>query len=295
MVIAIVALVVLGPERLPEVMRRVGQFYRQAREMAAQYTSEAQRMFDEGMREVEDVSSTINSAWQDATADAGLNQPPPRLRQLPPPVQAPSTTADAGPWMLAAMQRDTSTDREPQATPAMVTPFALPRLQPADGFAESLSGMGKLSSMGPRPTETELAELDAIMDELPPDVPMPELPLPLAAEPAPQDAPEVTPTVGPSVSPARAGLDAPPLLPNGVASTAHANGAHSTVPSLSSVTGMAAGPQELQPAGSAREQTVIELYLRGDITWHKAAEFLNLSPAELLDRVERARHTGSPR
>ncbi len=125
MVIAIVALVVLGPERLPEVMRRVGQFYRQAREMAAQYTSEAQRMFDEGMREVEDVSSTINSAWQDATADAGLNQPPPRLRQLPPPVQAPSTTADAGPWMLAAMQRDTSTDREPQATPAMVTPFAL--------------------------------------------------------------------------------------------------------------------------------------------------------------------------
>ena len=34
---------------------------------------------------------------------------------------------------------------------------------------------------------------------------------------------------------------------------------------------------------------MIELYLKGDLTWQKAAEYLDLSPEAFLDRVEQAR------
>src|ERR671924_419597 len=103
LVIAVVALMVLGPERLPEVMRKVGRAYRQMREMSSQLTSEFQRQFEEGMRDVEEVSTTISSAWQDATSLDGPNPPgpPPRLVHLPAPLQAPQTPASAGPWALA--------------------------------------------------------------------------------------------------------------------------------------------------------------------------------------------------
>ncbi len=306
MVIAIVALVVLGPERLPEVMRRVGQFYRQARELATQYTGEAQRMLEEGMREVEDVSSTINSAWQDATVDSTSSQPPPRLRQLPPPLVASSTAADAGPWMLPAWQRDSTADREPQSVAFALTPFTLPRLAPVDEATESLAGIGGPSLMGPAPTEAELAEMDAMLADLP-DVELPQMP-----RPAP--APEVNPTLAGAdstpVLPNGVSTDVPgtgqvlaqegaPVLPNGAATVPHVNGTHGAASAPLGSTGSAAAlptsePSdeslgEAEPEGSPREQTVIELYLQGDITWQKAAAFLNLSPTELLDRVERAR------
>src|SRR5205823_14632516 len=73
LVIAIVALVVLGPERLPEVMRRAGVFYRQARQMLNEYTSQAQSMLEEGMREINDVSNTVSGTFQEATTETAAN------------------------------------------------------------------------------------------------------------------------------------------------------------------------------------------------------------------------------
>ena len=34
---------------------------------------------------------------------------------------------------------------------------------------------------------------------------------------------------------------------------------------------------------------MIELYLQGDLTWQKAAQYLSLTPEAFLDRVEQAR------
>lgn len=306
MVIAVVALVVLGPERLPEVMRRVGQFYRQARELATQYTGEAQRMLEEGMREVEDVSSTINSAWQDATVDGTSSRPPPRLRQLPPPLVASSTAADAGPWMLPAWQRDSTADCEPQGAMLALSPFTLPRLAPVDEATESLAGIGGPSLMGPDPTEAELTEMDAMLADLP-DAELPPMPLPTSA---PQVTPALTGVDSTPVLPNGVSNDVPgvgqvlaqdgaPMLPNSVSTVPHVNGTHGGAtaplePTESAAALPAPEPSDTslgapEPEGSPREQTVIELYLQGDITWQKAAAFLNLSPAELLDRVERAR------
>src|SRR5215471_6345821 len=104
-------------------MRRAGQFYRQARQMLNEYTGEAQRMFEEGLREVNDVGNTISNTWQDATADAAANTPPPALLQLPPPLQAPEHAATAGPWMLPAWYRDSRADLEPHSRDSLESPF----------------------------------------------------------------------------------------------------------------------------------------------------------------------------
>jgi sec-independent protein translocase protein TatB len=273
LVIAVVALVVLGPERLPEVMRRAGQFYRQARELMAQYTTEAQRMFEEGMREVEDVSATINSAWESATA-VDANQPPPRLRQLPPPVQQPSSAADAGPWMLPSHQRDPATDREPRPAALAASPFALERRAPPEVVLNGYSGLSGPASVAPAPAEEHVPDLDAL-DAMGPPPAVPEIPaIPTIPDVSP--LPDLTQTV--EAAPARAngaaaapsasdGRPTPSATPNGAASTAGAE----------------------EPADAVREQTVIELYLKGDVTWQKAAEFLRLSPEAFLDRVDQVR------
>jgi sec-independent protein translocase protein TatB len=267
LVIAVVALVVLGPERLPEVMRRAGQLYRQARELMAQYTTEAQRMFEEGMREVEDVSATINSAWESATA-VDANQPPPRLRQLPPPVQQPSSAADAGPWMLPSWQRDPAMDREPRPAAVVLSPFALERRAPPEVVLNGYSGISGPALIPPAPAEEHVPDLDAMGP--PPAVPeIPEIPQMPDISPLPETGEAV---------PARAnGAASAPSAPAGRATpSATPNGAPAT-----------GGPEE--PADAVRELTVIELYLKGDLTWQKAAEFLRLTPEAFLDRVDQAR------
>lgn len=146
MIIAVVALVVLGPERLPDLMRRAGRAYRQMREMSSQLTGEFQRQLEEGMKEVEEVSATVNSAWQDATSDdASSNAPPPRLRQVPPSDLPASTQADAGPWALAAWYRDSRAEPEPQGMAYPASPTALPRRQAAvDPVLDDIGALGDL-------------------------------------------------------------------------------------------------------------------------------------------------------
>ena len=109
-VIAIVALVVLGPERLPEVMRQAGKLYRQVSTWRQQLMADVQEQIRAGMKEVEEVSATLNSAFQFGESNSGADPslPPPPLRQVPALRLQPAKAYDAGPFTLAAWYRDTS-------------------------------------------------------------------------------------------------------------------------------------------------------------------------------------------
>lgn len=109
-VIAVVALVVLGPERLPEVMRQAGKLYRQVSTWRQQLMADVQEQIRAGMKEVEEVSATLNSAFQfgDLNSGSGPSLPPPPLRQVPALRVQPDKGYDAGPFALAAWYRDTS-------------------------------------------------------------------------------------------------------------------------------------------------------------------------------------------
>jgi len=109
-VIAIVALVVLGPERLPEVMRQAGKLYRQVSTWRQQLMADVQEQIRAGMKEVEEVSATLNSAFQfgDSNSETEPALPPPPLRQVPAVRLQPQKAYDAGPFALAAWYRDTA-------------------------------------------------------------------------------------------------------------------------------------------------------------------------------------------
>jgi Tat protein translocase TatB subunit len=271
LVIAIVALVVLGPERLPEVMRRAGVFYRQARQMLNEYTSEAQRMFEEGMSQVNEVSDAINSTWQEATAETAANTPPPALLQLPPPLQAPENAANAGPWTLAAWYRDARADLEPQARSRPESPFALGVAHPErDELFDDL-GIGGASSMGPAPEDRP-----GMADEpgaLPPTA-------------LPDDGRVTRPA---DVAPAREPGRRAAALPRPAFDVADEGRlfAEEDQAAPTSGNGKLHGTDEAKDPGAIRQETLIELYRTGDVTLEKAAEFLGISPAQFRGLLKR--------
>lgn len=166
-IVAIVALVVIGPERLPTVMGQVGRWYRKLRTMSNELLAEARLQWDEGMKEVEGVTNSINSAWQDATT-AEPQLPPPPVRQLPVPLAQARTAADAGPWILPAWHNPPSPDVEPlgEAVRSMTAPTMLPRRIPEPYDPATNDVMGAPTLMGPAATAEEIA---AMAYELPPE------------------------------------------------------------------------------------------------------------------------------
>ena len=167
-VVAVVALVVIGPERLPGVMGQIGRWYRQIRTMSNELVAEARSQWEEGMKEVEGVTNTINSAWNDASTAPDPALPPPPVRQVPIPLAQASTAAEAGPWVLPAWHNPPSQEVEPlgEAVRSLTAPTMLPRriVEPYDPATDDQLGAPML--MGPAATEEELA---AMSYELPPD------------------------------------------------------------------------------------------------------------------------------
>jgi sec-independent protein translocase protein TatB len=280
MVIAVVALVVLGPERLPELMGRIGRTYRQLRQMSDEVTGEFRRQWEEGMREVEDVTSTVNSALQGATAGAPTPPPPP-LAQPPPALQAPQSAADAGPWTLHAWYRDTVQEAQPEAPTYPHSPFALPRaVRPADQLVVGgFGGYGSAAPSGPPPEPEDLVDLapDALMADLP-EVPEP---------PRGTEA-----TVAPLASEGATDLHVEPAMPRATIplnGQGTADGATATLraaaPPLSGAAGTDGSSDGMDDRGtpgalSERERTIIELYRSGGISLERAAEFLAVGPEQ---------------
>lgn len=124
-VIAVVALVVLGPERLPEIMRQAGKWYRQLMQLRTELMSqvaEAQRTFREEIEAVERAANLDLSI--SVTPDPAL--PPPPLRQVPAYRRQPDKAQEAGPFGLPAWYRDTATEVEvPALADALASALSL--------------------------------------------------------------------------------------------------------------------------------------------------------------------------
>ena len=61
-VILLIALVVLGPERLPDAVRRFMQTYNELKKMGTGFQSESKSAFDEPMREMRDTARMVRDA-----------------------------------------------------------------------------------------------------------------------------------------------------------------------------------------------------------------------------------------
>lgn len=61
-IILILALVVLGPEKLPDAMRKAGRTWAELRKMSTGFQDEIRKGFDEPVREVRKTADSVRSA-----------------------------------------------------------------------------------------------------------------------------------------------------------------------------------------------------------------------------------------
>lgn len=89
-VILLLALVVLGPEKLPEAIRRVGRIYAELKKMSAGFQTEFRSALDEPLRELRQTAELTREAVRAATEESMLDGPderrdPSQSKQTPPP------------------------------------------------------------------------------------------------------------------------------------------------------------------------------------------------------------------
>ncbi|MFM8562365.1 MAG: Sec-independent protein translocase protein TatB [Acidimicrobiia bacterium] len=69
-VILLLALIVLGPEKLPEAIRRFGRVYGELKRMSTGFQSELKNAFDEPMREIRETTQLAKDAVMKPVQDA---------------------------------------------------------------------------------------------------------------------------------------------------------------------------------------------------------------------------------
>lgn len=90
----LVALVVLGPEKLPEAMRKFGKGYAEFRKMADGFQGELRQALDEPMRELRDTADAMRQAVNFKDIDREP-VPPADVPALPPETPSPTPPARA--------------------------------------------------------------------------------------------------------------------------------------------------------------------------------------------------------
>jgi sec-independent protein translocase protein TatB len=93
-VILLLALVVLGPEKLPDAIRRAGRTYAELKRMGNSFQEEVRSVLDEPAKEMRETADLLRTTVTDtASAVTDAAKPPTARRTAPPPVTPPSAPA----------------------------------------------------------------------------------------------------------------------------------------------------------------------------------------------------------
>jgi sec-independent protein translocase protein TatB len=101
----LLALIVLGPEKLPEAVRKFGKTYGDVKKMSSGFQNELRSALDEPMREMRETADALRKA---VDLD-GVGQPTPE--PSPEPASDPKPLSDGGPATV-----------KPEVTPEPETP-----------------------------------------------------------------------------------------------------------------------------------------------------------------------------
>ena len=133
LVIAVVALIVIGPKELPSVLRTVGQWTTKIRRMAGEFQSQFQEALREAeMADLKKHADDLNKAAQSLTKPL---DPSDYLGKLDEPQQSPPTTSS-----IPVTKVETAPLTEPSSSPstsAEPTTASHPTEEPAGGGGRS--------------------------------------------------------------------------------------------------------------------------------------------------------------
>lgn len=121
-VILLLALVVLGPEKLPDALRRAGRTYAELRKMGTSFQREMREVMDEPIREMRETTDLIRKS---ATFDADAVE----AAAASSPTGAAAATAAEDAVVEEARTDDTT-------TPATTTPSTTPTADDASSEAD---------------------------------------------------------------------------------------------------------------------------------------------------------------
>lgn len=83
-IILLLALVVLGPEKLPEAMRRLGRFYADLKKMSTGFQEEFRSAVDEPTRELRDTANTLRDSLDFRKLQDGQRDEKPTSAEMAP-------------------------------------------------------------------------------------------------------------------------------------------------------------------------------------------------------------------
>ena len=128
-VIAIAALLLLGPQRLPEVARSLGKFLREFRRQTDDVRTMVEREFYQMDQEIKKVVEPVTDAVHEATADATTGQTP-TVESGPPTALLPptGTTSVEAP---SSAPTGTTSGEAPSSAPSGVTSGEAPSSAPS--------------------------------------------------------------------------------------------------------------------------------------------------------------------
>jgi sec-independent protein translocase protein TatB len=176
-IVMLLALVVLGPEKLPDAMRKMGQMFAELKKLSSGFQNEFRSAIDEPMRELRDTANVLRDSADFTKLQEGERQEKPKSAEMAP-VNPDDVPTDAIPTFESPNDDQTGPDLAADSQPA---PFA-------DDHSDAER---------PAPTPT----------------PVPAPPLPFSAmsapEPSDPDADDATTTENVTIDNAASGGDEP--------------------------------------------------------------------------------------
>ncbi|MFW2332581.1 twin-arginine translocase TatA/TatE family subunit [Ilumatobacter sp.] len=81
-IVLLLALVVLGPEKLPDAMRKMGQFYAELKKMSSGFQSEFRSAIDEPMQEIRDTANVLRDSADLTKLQNGEREEKPKSAEM---------------------------------------------------------------------------------------------------------------------------------------------------------------------------------------------------------------------
>jgi len=161
-VILLLALVVLGPEKLPDALKRAGRTYAELKKMGNSFQEEVKSALDEPMKEMRDTADLLRKA-ADFTDDTGpAAKPGSGNRATPAPTPAPAATPEsASPSAEALAAAAAPVVAEADGAPPVVDVIPAEDLD-ADLVNRTLGGGGPAPTVMP---DTAVGSVTATPDE----------------------------------------------------------------------------------------------------------------------------------
>ena len=142
-IVLLLALVVLGPEKLPDAMRKLGEFYAELKKMSSGFQSEFRAAIDEPMREVRDTANVLRDSADLTKLQNGEREEKPKSAEMGPVADVDTVASDD----VADFDHpaDGGSDEPGLSADSKPSPFsgqssAAPRPTPATPSAESPPG-----------------------------------------------------------------------------------------------------------------------------------------------------------